>query len=56
MGDSINVALRFALYTDLMLLFGLLPSGSIAYVVRNADRERCCILSHSWLAQLRSVY
>lgn len=37
MGDSINVALRFVLYTDLMLLFGLATFG--LYSLRGKERR-----------------
>ncbi len=43
MSDSINIALRFALYTDLMLLFGLAVFG--LYSLRGKERVSGAVLS-----------
>lgn len=43
MSDSINIALRFALYTDLMLLFGLAVFG--LYSLRGQERASGAVLN-----------
>jgi len=47
MGDPLNVALRFALYLDLMLLFGLAVFG--LYSFRGKERVSGAVLHFGWI-------
>lgn len=53
MGDSINIALRFALYLDLMLLFGLAAFG--LYSLRGRERLSGAVLPFASLLRATTV-